>query len=317
MKTILVTGGAGFIGSHVVDELINNKYKVVVLDNVITGKKSFVNKKAIFVRGDISDKKSFERVFKKYKFYAVLHIAGQPSIVNAFSDPILDINTNFLGTVNATMLCIKYGVQRFLYASSMTLYGDQKELPIKETAPANPINYYGVAKFASERFVHITANRLDLKKPFRPTSFRMFNVFGPRQSLTNPYQGVLAIFMGKVLRHEPITIFGDGKHARDFIYVKDVAKIWVDAIDNKDSFGKAFNIGSGKMISVNKLAETVISACGEDPKKYKISRKPERSGNQRFVEADMSFAKKHLKIKPNYTFEEGLKETLAWARETK
>lgn len=317
MKTVLVTGGAGFIGSHVVDALIQRKYNVVVFDNIATGKKSFVNPKAIFIKGDIYDKIGFEKVFKKYKLYAVLHIAGQPSIVNAFSDPVLDINTNFLGTVNAVMLSLQYGVTRFLYASSMTLYGDKKELPIKETAPANPINYYGVAKFASEKFVHITSQRLDLKKPFNPTSFRMFNVFGPRQSLTNPYQGVLAIFMGKVLRGEPITIFGDGKHARDFIYVKDVAKIWVDAIDNKESYGKAFNIGSGKMISVTTLANTVIAACGLDPKTYPIERKPERSGNQRFVEADMKFARKYLKTKLEYTFEEGLKETLAWAKETK
>lgn len=227
---------------------------------------------------------------------------------------VLDIQTNFLGTVNVALACLENKIKHLLYASSMTIYGEQKELPIKESAPVNPINYYGVAKLASEKFLHITANRLDLTSPFYVTSFRMFNVFGPRQSLTNPYQGVLAIFMGKVLRKEPIIIFGDGQHARDFIYVKDVARIWVESIENPDLYNKVLNVGSGKMISVSELARVVIEECKQNPSTYPIDRQPERSGNQRFVKADVRRLKRLLKYKPNYTFQEGLKETLKWAK---
>lgn len=314
MKTVLVTGGAGFIGSHIVDKLIQKKYNVVVFDNLITGKIEFINKKAIFEKGDVSNRKQFENVFKKYKFDAIFHIAGQPSIVNAFSDPVLDVNTNFIGTINATMLSLKYGISRFLYASSMTLYGNPETLPIKENAKPAPINYYGIAKYASERFVHITSERLDLETEFFPTSFRMFNVYGPRQSLTNPYQGVLAIFIGNVLRHEPITIFGNGKQGRDFVYVEDVANAWVNNIENKKSYGNVYNIGAGKQTPILTLAKIVIKACGFDPKKYPIVFKPKRSGDQKFIEADINRARKDLKFKPNYSLSKGLKATLEWAK---
>lgn len=314
MNKILVTGGAGFIGSHVVDKLIEKKYKVVVLDNLISGKKLYVNKKAIFEKGDVSDKKSLERIFRKYKFSSILHIAGQPSIVNAFSDPVLDVNTNFIGTINMVMMAQKYKVARFLYASSMTLYGNQDKLPIKEDAKPAPINYYGVAKFASERFVHITSDRVDLTYPFHPTSFRMFNVYGPRQSLHNPYQGVLAIFMGNVLRNEPITIFGDGKQGRDFVYVEDVAKVWVNTLSNHRSFGNAYNIGYGKQTSIIELAKTVIEACGFDPKTYPIKMKPKRSGDQRFIESDIFLARRDLLFNPTTELAEGIKQTLRWAK---
>lgn len=314
MKTVLVTGGAGFIGSHIVDKLIEKKYSVVVFDNLITGKIEFVNKKATFVKGDVSDKKQFEKVFRNHKFDTVLHIAGQPSIINAFSDPVLDVNTNFIGTINATMLTLKYGINRFLYASSMTLYGNPETLPIKEDAKPAPINYYGIAKYASERFVHVTSERVDLKTEFSPTSFRMFNVYGPRQSLTNPYQGVLAIFMGNVLRNEPITIFGDGSQGRDFIYVEDVANAWINNIENKKSYKNVYNIGAGKQTSILILAKIVIEACGFNPKKYPIIFKPKRSGDQKYIEADIKKAEKDLKFKPNYSLSKGLKATLEWAK---
>lgn len=316
MRTALVTGGAGFIGSHVVDRLIEKKYRVIVLDNLITGKLEFVNSKATFIKGDVTKLKDIEKVFKNNKIDVVLHIAGQPSIVNSFTDPFTDVNTNFIGTINMVLSSIKFGVDRFLYASSMTLYGNQEKLPIKETAASMPINYYGVAKFAAERFVHITSEKKELTKPFNVTSFRMFNVYGPRQSLTNPYQGVLAIFMGNVLRKEPITIFGDGSQGRDFVYVEDVANVWVDSIENKKSFGNVYNIGSGKKVSISSLAKIVIDACGFDSKTYPIIYKQKRSGDQKLIEADIKKARKDLKFKPHYSLSKGLKATLEWAKKT-
>lgn len=312
-KNILVTGGAGFIGSHIVDALIERKFNVIVLDNLVSGNKDFVNKKAKFIKGDICNEKTLDKLFGAYKFSAVLHLAGQPSIVNSFTSPKHDAETNFLGTMNMVTKCIEYKIDRFLYASSMTVYGNPEKLPIKETASCIPINYYGVAKYASERFVHITADRIDLKNKFNATSFRMFNVYGPRQSLNNPYQGVLAIFMGNVLRNEKITIYGDGKQARDFIFVKDVARTWVEAIENKKSFNKVINIGFGKRTHILPLAQKVIKACGKDPKSYPFKWMPDRPGNQKVVESDTSLAVKLLNFKCNFTLQEGLNETLQWA----
>ncbi len=312
MKTVLVTGGAGFIGSHIVDKLISKNYKVIVLDNLVSGKREFINPKAEFVQGDVTQIKDIDKLFKKNKIDVVFHIAGQPSIVNSFTDPFTDVNTNFIGTINMVLSSIKYGVERFLYASSMTVYGNQEKLPIKETASCVPINYYGVAKYAAERFVHISAEKKDLEKPFNVTSFRMFNVYGPRQSLTNPYQGVLAIFIGNVLRNEPIKIFGKGDQARDFIYVGDITEIWTNSIDNKKSFGKVFNIGYGKKTSIKDLAQNVIKACRKD--NYKISFEEGRSGDQKYIEADISLAKSEIKFHPKYSLDRGLNLTLTWAK---
>ncbi len=314
MKRVLVTGGAGFIGSHVVDSLIEKNYSVTVFDNLASGKKEYIHKQAAFVNGDVSKKSHVEKLLSKTSFDIILHIAGQPSIVNSFTNPELDFETNFIGSVNMIMGAVKHNTNRFLYASSMTVYGNPARLPILEEDACVPINYYGIAKYAAERFIHTTANRVDLTNPLNVTSFRMFNVYGPRQSLTNPYQGVLAIFMGNVLRNEPITIYGDGKQARDFVYVGDVASMWVDAIENKKSFGNVFNIGFGRQTGMLELAKTVIKACGKDVKKYPIHFKPKRSGDQKFVEADITLAHKLLKFIPTTPLEEGIRKTLEWAQ---
>lgn len=314
MKKILVTGGAGFIGSHVVDELVANKHTVTIFDNLASGKKEYINKKATFIKGDVSKKSQVEKLLSNNSFDVILHIAGQPSIVNSFTNPELDFGTNFIGSVNMIMGAAKYKISRFLYASSMTVYGNPVRLPIHETDACVPINYYGIAKYAAERFIHSTANRVDLLNPLNVTSFRMFNVYGPRQSLTNPYQGVLAIFIGNVLRNEPITIYGDGKQARDFVYVGDVAKMWVQTIENKKSYGKVFNIGYGKQTGMADLAKQVIKACGQDIKKYPLVYKPKRSGDQRFIEANIVEAKRYLKFVPATSLEKGLQQTLLWAK---
>lgn len=314
VKTVLVTGGAGFIGSHVVDKLIQEKYNVVIFDNLSSGTKKNVHPDAFFIKGDVFNPNDIDAVFAQKHIDIIFHIAGQPSIINSFTNPQQDFNTNFSGTMNMVMASLKHRISRFLYASSMTAYGNPVRLPIKETDPCVPISYYGIAKYAAERFVHATADKNDLETPLLATSFRMFNVYGPLQSLTNPYQGVLAIFMGNVLRAEPITIYGDGKQARDFIFVGDVADTWVRAIANKKSYGEVFNIGSGKQTSMRDLAHLVIKACGLNPKTYPVHYKKQRPGDQRFVEADTNKAKELLSFNPETSLDIGLKLTLDWAK---
>src|SRR5262249_40867078 len=153
---------------------------------------------------------------------------------------------------------LKYKVGRLIYASSMTNYGHTEVLPIPETHPCEPASYYGITKYAAERYVQATGARADLDFTFHVTSLRMYNVYGSRQALDNPYQGVLGIFLGNLVRREPITIFGDGEQTRDFVHISDVVRAWVGALDNEGSFGRVFNIGSGRRLTINQLADLVL-----------------------------------------------------------
>lgn len=312
MKTALITGGAGFIGSHMADRL-QKDYRVHILDNLITGEKKYIPKNAVFYKEDIRKKDHVIQIVKKIKPEVIFHIAGQASNINSFSDPHFDIDINFKGTVNVVLGAIAAKTQRFLYASSMTVYGHPESLPVSETNPCVPVSYYGISKYAAERFVHATAARTDLTQPFNVTSFRMFNVYGPRQSLTNSYQGALAIFIGNILRNEPITIYGDGLQSRDFIYINDVVDAWTSAITNKKAFGDVFNLGNGKKISVIDLVRHVITASGKNPDTYPIIYKGQRPGEQRHMEANMEKAKNNLQFTPQATFMNGLTQTLHWA----
>lgn len=311
----LVTGGAGFIGSHLVDRLVKEHFDVTIFDNFSTGLKEYVNPKAKLIIGDLRNQKNIDALFKN-NFDLVFHIAGQASNINSFSSPIPDIETNFIGTVNIVQKCVEKKIERFLYASSMLVYGPQNKLPIKENIFAKPTSYYGINKYAAERFVHATAQRIDLKEKFNVTSFRMFNVYGERQSLTNPYQGVFAIFIGNVLRKEPIKIFGDGKQSRDFVYIKDVVDAWIKSIDNKKTYGKIYNLGSGIDISINKLAATVLKTLNIKAKHYNIIYKPQRPGEQGKIRSDIRQIKEDLYWEPQFSLEKGLRNTIKWAQKS-
>ena len=160
-----------------------------------------------------------------------------------------------------------------------------------------------------------TGERNDLDFKFNTTAFRMFNVYGRRQSLENPYQGVVSIFIGNVLREEPIVIYGDGKQSRDFVHIKDVARVWISSINNKKTYGKVYNIGSGKRISINKLVDIILKSFGKSRKNYKVIYKKERPGDQKHMQADISELKKVLNWKPEINFEQGMKDTIEWAKE--
>ncbi len=309
---VLVTGGAGFIGSHLAEGLLAAGHRVLVIDNESTGKRENVPTGAAFIRGDVANLKELERGFET-GVDAVCHIAGQVSIIRSFTDPVADLHTNVQGTINALQLCLKYKVPRLLYASSMTNYGQTDVLPIPETHPCEPTSYYGITKFAAERYVHTTASRVDLTFGFHVTSFRMYNVYGPRQALDNPYQGVLGIFLGNLLRNEPITIYGDGEQSRDFIYISDVVRAWVTALDHEAAFGRIFNIGSGRRLTINQLADAVLDAFQESRSTWEVRYSPARPGEQRHVEADVRSAASAMGWKPAISFEEGLAKTQRWA----
>jgi len=316
-RKVLVTGGAGFIGSHLVDQLLKKNYEVVVMDNLSTGYAGYLPPKVTLVNADVRQKAKVAALFKKYHFDIVCHIAGLASNINSFTDPYRDMEVNFFGTMNVVLSCLAFRVPRLLYASSMTVYGHPDKLPVAESQICRPFSYYGISKYAAERFAHATAERPDLKFPLRVTSFRMFNVYGPRQSLTNPYQGALAIFIGNLLRREPVKIFGDGKQSRDFIYIEDIVKAWTEAIDNPKSYGQVYNLGFGKQISIKELVTTIIRAFRLNPAKYPIRYLPGRPGEQRFMQADISLARRELNFRPQDNLASGLAKTIRWSKTEK
>jgi len=309
---ILITGGAGFIGSHMVDRLVSEGHEVVALDNLGTGLRENVPAEAQFIKGDVSQFDALEAAFLG-GLDAVFHIAGQVSLIRSFADPVIDLRTNVEGTVNVLRQCVKHRVPRLLYASSMTVYGSDAPLPTPETTRCEPVSYYGITKHAAERYVHVTSQRVDLDFEFRVTSFRMYNVYGPRQALDNPYQGVLGIFLGNLLRGEAITIFGDGEQSRDFIYINDVVDAWVGALENPASYGQVFNVGSGTQIRINRLADSVLRTFGRTREEHSVRYAPGRPGEQRWMEADNTSARRVLGWEPRTSFEEGLAETVRWA----
>jgi UDP-glucose 4-epimerase len=309
---VLVTGGAGFIGSHLVDRLLRDGHRVVVLDNEATGRRENVPQAAHFVRGDVARLEDLEPAFA-LRPDAVFHVAGQVSLIRSFTDPAVDLRTNVQGTLNVLQECLKYRVPRLLYASSMQAYGATDVVPTPEDAPCRPASYYGITKYAAERYVHTTAERTDLGLAFRVTSLRMYNVYGPRQALDNPYQGVLGIFLGNLLRGEPLTIYGDGEQSRDFVYVGDVAEAWLKALDNPASHGGVFNLGSGRETSINRLADLALAALGRSRRDHSVRHAPGRPGELRRVAADITRARAVLEWEPRTSFADGLAETVRWA----
>jgi len=309
---LLVTGGCGFIGTHLCRRLLAEGHSVLVVDNESNGSRENLPSGVKFIRGDVTRPAEIEPAFAR-GLDAVCNIAGQVSIIRAFSDPTLDLRTNVEGTLNVLQLCVKHRVPRLIHASSMTLYGDCLAVPTPESERCQPDSYYGITKLAAERYVHATALRSDLGFDFAVTSLRMFSVYGPGQSFSNPYQGVLGIFSGNLLRGEPITVFGDGEQTRDFVYIGDVIDAWVKVLKTPSSYGKIINIGSGRSLSINELASAVVAAFGAAG--HPIVRAATRPGEQRSVRADIGLARSVLDWEPRTSFEAGLANTVRWAQD--
>jgi UDP-glucose 4-epimerase len=304
LSRILVTGGAGFIGSHLAGALAARGDEVVALDDLSTGTRAAVPTGAELVEADVAEDVSvLERGFD-----AVFHVAGQASIFKSFEHPERDLRANVLGTVNVIEGCVRHGVERLVFASSMTAYGEPVQVPTPESAPCIPVSYYGVTKYAAERYVQVSAAR-----GLAVTSLRMFNVYGEGQSLTNPYQGVLAIFIGNVLRGEPITIHSDGEQTRDFVYVGDVVDAWLRVLDEPATHGRVFNVGSGRETSVNELAREVVAALGHGRDTWQIRRASAQAGDIRRSAADVSALRDAIGWQPAISLEDGLARTTAWA----
>jgi UDP-glucose 4-epimerase len=311
LRTALVTGGAGFIGSHLAARLVEEGFGVTVLDNFSTGLREAVPDDATLVEGDVGDRTLVDEVFARERFSVVFHTAGQASIRLSFERPEIDLGTNVVGTVNVVRGCVDTGVERLVNASSMTVYGEPDTFPTPEDVPCVPVSYYGVTKYAAERYAHIAGAVAGAETAV--TSLRMFNVYGPGQSISNPYQGVLAIFIGNVLRGEPITVHGDGLQTRDFVYIDDVVDAWMRVVDDPITFGRVLNVGSGRETSVNELVDAVLDAFGESRASWEIRLEPTQLGDQRRAAADTA-ALAALGWGARSTLADGMTPTVAWAR---
>ncbi len=309
---VLITGGAGFIGHHLVRGMLDAGWGVTVIDNESTGDRKLVPEQATYIKGDVRDEQKLEEAFSG-KPDVVFHLAAQASNIKSFGNPAHDVEVNICGTVKVINKCLEHKTPKLVYAGSMTAYGNMDTLPVAEDYPLNAISYYGIGKAAAERFVLATAMRPDLTAPFEGVVFRMFNVYGPGQSLDNPYQGVLAIFIGNVMRDEPHAIDGDGLQTRDFVYIDDVVDAWRRACRPGAGNGRAINLGSGRQISVRQLAAQSCKALGKDPESYPVVNRPRRPGDQRYAQADITLAGQVLDWSPEIDFPEGLARTVKWA----
>jgi len=311
-KRVLITGGAGFIGSHLADRVLELGHEVVILDNESTGLRQNVPTEAIYIQGDVRNSDDLERAFAR-GLDTVFHIAGQASTIRSFDEPFVDLDVNTVGTINVIQKCLAHRVPRLLYASSMTVYGHPVTLPIDEETPCQPISYYGISKYAAEQYTQATALRNDLDFSFHVTAFRMFNVYGERQRLDNPYQGVMGILIGNVIRNEPITIHSDGEQSRDFIYIGDVVDAWTRAWRSPEAYEQVFNLGTGTRCSINQLADSILTAFGHSREDWSIRYAPLRPGDQRHMVADTTKIRRLLKWQPTTPFEKGIAQTVHWA----
>lgn len=298
---ILVTGGAGFIGSHLVDALIEKGHSVVVLDNLSTGKKSQVNKKAKFVKVDIRDLKKIKPYFRgvDWVFHCAARARIQPSIIN----PAPTLDHNVMGTLNALLASRDAKVKRVIYSASSSSYGDQPVLPLQEEMRPNFKNPYSISKYVGEELCCLFSKLYGLET----VSLRYFNVYGPRQMTSGAYATVIGIFLKQAQAGKPLTIVGDGTIERDFTHVFDVVKSNILAAKSKKvGRGEVINIGAGKKYSINQIASIILSALEIRPEK-KIVYIPPRLGEARKTLADISRARKLLGWEPKIKLETWLK----------
>ncbi|MBI4549027.1 MAG: NAD-dependent epimerase/dehydratase family protein [Ignavibacteriae bacterium] len=301
---ILVTGGAGFIGSHVVDAYINAGHYVTVIDDLSMGVKENINPKAKFVKMDIRDG-NIRGIFDQQRFDIVNHHAAQMDVRKSVDDPLFDASVNILGTINLIENCLRYGVRKFIFASTGgAIYGDQDYFPADENHPLRPVSPYGISKLSIEKYLHYYHEVHGLQY----VSLRYANVYGPRQ---NPQgeAGVIAIFTSKMLSGKQPIINGDGKQTRDYLYVDDVVKANLFAFNYNDS--GIFNIGTGVETDVNHLFVQLRELTGIQCKE--VHGLP-RKGEQRRSVLDHSYVKKVFGWEPSVSLHEGLRRTVEYFR---
>jgi nucleoside-diphosphate-sugar epimerase len=306
----VVTGGAGFIGSNTVDELVKRGHSVVVLDDLSAGKEenlAEVRNKITFIKGSITDIETVRKAMHEADY--VLHLAARTSVPRSVKDPIESNRINIDGTLNVLVAARDAKVKRIVFAASSSAYGETPTLPKVETMQPAPISPYGVTKFVGELYLRTFGRCYGLEN----VSLRYFNVFGPRQDPSSPYSGVLAKFCTAALEQTQPVIFGDGEQTRDFTYVENAVQANLLAFEAPNVSGKVFNVGVSGRVSLNEVVELLSKISGH---RMDAKHDPPREGDIRDSQADITQARNLLGYNPQVDFEDGLRRTFDWYKTT-
>jgi nucleoside-diphosphate-sugar epimerase len=307
MASYLVTGGAGFIGSHLSEELVRRGHSVRVVDSLITGKRRNLDHipRVEFVEGDLADLAVARRAVEGIEY--VLHQAAIPSVPRSVKDPATSNNANVTASVNILVAARDAGVKRLVYAGSSSVYGDTPTLPKREDMPTNPLSPYALQKLVAEQYCQMFTRLYG----FETVTTRYFNVFGPRQDPGSPYSGVISLFSSAILTGRQPVIYGDGGQTRDFTYVANVVDGVLRACEAPKAAGQVMNVATAGRISLNELLRQMNAICGTN---LQAIYEDARVGDVRDSQADISKARDLLGYTPVVTFEEGLRHTLDWCR---
>jgi nucleoside-diphosphate-sugar epimerase len=307
MSTYLVTGGAGFIGSHLAEELVRRGQRVRVVDSLITGRRqNLAHVSGIsFLEGDLSDLTVARAAVKDVDY--VLHQAAIPSVPRSVEDPITSNRANIDATLSLLVAARDARVKRVVYAGSSSAYGNTPTLPKREDMPTNPLSPYALQKLVGEQYMQMFTALYGLET----VTIRYFNVFGPRQDPSSPYSGVISVFARALLENRAPTIYGDGEQTRDFTYVANVVDGVLRAVKAAGASGSVINVATGTRISLNRLFEAMRQLTGSH---VSVNYGPERHGDVKDSLADITRARTLLGYEPIVPFEEGLRRTVDWYR---
>ncbi len=305
MKTVLVTGGAGFIGSHVVDELIKLKNEVIVLDDLSGGFEENVHKSAKLIKGSITDLELIESLFVEYKFEYVFHLAAYAAEGLSHFIKRFNYENNLIGSVNLINASVNYNVKCFVFTSSIAVYG-AGQLPMTEDMIPTPEDSYGIAKYAVEQELKVSNEMFGLNYII----FRPHNVYGERQNIGDKYRNVVGIFMNQIMKGEPLSVFGDGEQSRAFTYIKDISSVIANSILIKDAHNKIFNVGTDTPVSVNDLAEEVCKLFNVEKKTIHFEERKE----VKHAFSDHSKLGRCFDYQVRYSLSEGLDKMAKWVK---
>ena len=307
MANYLVTGGAGFIGSHLSEELVRRGHHVRVVDSLITGNRRNLDHVpgVEFIEGDLADAAVAARAVSGMEF--VLHQAAIPSVPRSVKDPVTSNRANIDASLNVLVAARDAGVKRLVYAGSSSAYGDTPALPKREDMPTNPLSPYALQKLVGEQYGQMFTRLYG----FETVTIRYFNVFGPRQDPGSPYSGVISLFATALIQGYRPTIYGDGEQTRDFTYIANVVDGVLRAAEAPNAAGEVINVATGGRISLNELLRTMNRLVGTD---VQAEHKEPRAGDVHDSQADIGKAKALLGYVPSVGLEEGLRATLEWCR---
>jgi UDP-glucose 4-epimerase len=303
-RHVMVTGGAGFIGSHLATHLIRRGHRVTVLDDLSTGKLANIPPEAAFIRLDLGQRQEYSKI-APLKADAVFHLAGQSSGEASFADPWKDCRSHVLSTFLLLKWCRRKQVDRFIYASSMATYGEPRYLPVDEDHPQQPLTFYAAGKIAAEAYV-----KLYQTLGVNTTIFRLFSVYGPGQDLENQQQGMVSIYLSYLLAQEPIVVKGSQNRFRDFIYIDDVVRAWLEAWETPASYGKIYNIASGTKTTVADLLVALKNAAGRPD--FPVICQDRTPGDQHGVVGDTARVRRDLHWRPETDLLTGLSKMVEY-----